>query len=262
MTKFDNVEAVILDKDGVFNNFHTVWLRIIAYRAQLIAEKVSATSEMLVKVRTACIRAMGVDEEDEHIDPYGPCSMPLANVRLALATAVYLTVNETEPSFNWTKAFLVVDEVVAETKLNLNVVEMSESFPGVLEKISEIGKSGCDIAIFTSDNLENTKGSLKKFGIDKYIKAIQAGEYKTSEIYTNLCKEIGVKPSQTLMVSDSPHDITIAKAVGAKTLLVLTGMIPPEANTKIYEGVADEILNSLADLQLGQSKTTKKKVTV
>lgn len=261
MSKFDDIEAVILDKDGVFNNFHTVWLRVIACRAQSIAEKVSATSEMLVKVRAACIRAMGVDEDDEHIDPYGPCSMPLANVRLALATALYLTVNESEPSFNWTKAFLVVDEVIAETKLDLNVVEMSESFPGVLEKITEIGKSGMPIAVFTSDSLENTKGSLKKFNIDKYVKVTQAGEYKTTEIYNGICKDLGIKASKTLMVSDSPHDITIAKAAGAKTVLVLTGMIPPEANTKIYEGVADEVLNSLADLKLGQSKTTKKKVT-
>jgi hypothetical protein len=53
--KFENIEAIILDKDGVFVDFNKVWLRIIAYRAQLIAERAANTSPELATIREACL---------------------------------------------------------------------------------------------------------------------------------------------------------------------------------------------------------------
>lgn len=244
----ENIEAVILDKDGVFNNFHKVWLRIIAYRAQQIAELSSDTSEMLVKIRTAAIRSMGVDEDDETIDPYGPCSMPLANVRLALATALFITKNETDPNFTWAKAFGIIDEAIELTNQELTISELAETFPGVIEKIKELASSGMKLAVYTSDSEENSETCLEKFGIKDLMAANRAGEIKTPRGYQELCKELGVDPSKTLMVTDSPHDLRIAKDAGAKTILVLSGIIRPEENISHIENLFDLVIDSLADL--------------
>lgn len=252
-----NIEAVILDKDGVFNDFHKVWLRIIAYRAQLIAELSSETSEELARVRTACIRAMGVDEEDETIDPYGPSSMPLANVRLALATALYITKIEIDPTYKWLRAFEQVDEAISITREQLSIAELAQTFPDVLEKIKELAKSGFKLAVYTSDSMENTEICLNKFKLNKLIEATQAGEIKTAALYKNLCKKLGVKSQKTLMVTDSPHDLKVAKEAGAKTALVLTGIIRAEENISHIEHLFDVVLDSLADLELGSKKKVK-----
>ncbi len=260
MTKFSGVEAIILDKDGVFNNFHKVWLRVIAYRAQKIAEISAETSEALEKIRTACIRAMGVDEDDETIDPYGPCSMPLASVRLALATTLYLIQNEANPNYTWQNAFKAVDDGIAETKRDLSVVDLSESFPGVLEKIKELADADLKLAVYTADGVDNTEASLEKFKINKLIQETQAGTLKTSTIYVDLCKRLRVKPENTIMITDSPHDLGIAKEAGAKTILVLTGITSPEMNLDSVNESADLVINSLADLSLDLISSTKKKV--
>ena len=65
MKSYDNIKAIILDKDGVFVDFHQLWMRIIAARAQILAEYTTAKWEDFNYVRTMCIRAMGVDEEDD-----------------------------------------------------------------------------------------------------------------------------------------------------------------------------------------------------
>jgi phosphoglycolate phosphatase len=249
MKAFDGVEAIILDKDGVFVDFHKLWLRIIAYRAQLIAENSSDTSDILIKIRTACIRAMGVD--DELVDPYGPCSMPRSSVRLALATALFVTKNEFDSAYKWSEAFACVDNAIDEAWQMLSLVDLSEEVPGSIHKIQEIYKLGLKIAVFSSDSEDNVRASLEKFSLSKNITAISAGNYKTSELFVDLCSAIGVQPSNALMISDSPHDLAIAKSAGAATIGVLSGI---SAETDFAE--ADAIINSLTDLDL--SKLSKK----
>ena len=262
MAKLSNIDAIILDKDGVFNNFHKVWLRVIAYRAQKIAEIAAETSDGLKAIRTACIRAMGVNEEDETIDPYGPCSMPFSSVRLALATALFITKKEISPDYTWDEAFKTVDNAIDEAEQELSVIELSESFPGALNKIKALSKAGLKLGVYTSDGVRNTELSLEKFKITKQIQATQAGEIKTTDLYILLCEQLGVQPKNTVMITDSPHDLSIAKAAGAKTVLVLTGIISPTMNLKPFKKNTDQVIDSLADFDLSQISMSKKKTKI
>jgi len=260
MKEFSNIEAVILDKDGVFVDFHKLWLRVIAYRAQLIAEAAADNSDSLVKIRTACIRAMGVDEDLELVDPYGPCSMPLSSVRLALATAVFLLQNETDSAFTWEKSFYIIDRAILEASQTLNIPELSEAIDGSLEKIKELAGFGFKLAVYTSDSLINTQETLKKFQISSLIAAIQAGELKTADNYRSLCEEIGVRPENTLLITDSPVDLAAAKAADARVISLLSGIIDEQTIPRYVEDASDAILKSLADLELGPISDNKKKV--
>ena len=257
MKNFSNIEAVILDKDGVFVNFQNLWLRVIAYRAQLIAELSCDTSPTFAKVRAACIRAMGVDEDDETVDPMGPSAMPADFVRLALATALYINKNDEDPSFSWSQAFRIVDESMKITREDLNIVEMSEAIEGSVEKIKELVKAGFKVAVYTSDAEAHATATLEKFGITKEISALQAGELKTETNYRSLCAKLKVKPENTLLVTDSPIDLQAAKDAGASTIVVFSGVIDKLLHQSLFKGLADEALDSLADLDL--KSLTKKK---
>ncbi len=252
------ITAIILDKDGVFVDFHKLWLRVIAYRAQLIAEMSTSSWDQFNKVRTSCIRAMGIDEEEETIDVYAPCSMPASDVKLALKVASFLTINEWDPSFNFKKASNIVEEAFTLSQEQLSVVELSEAISGSIPKIQEISKQGFKIGVFSSDSSSNIQNCLDKFGISSLVSVIQGDQFKSTELYEDLCSRLGVNPSETLMVSDLPHDLEIARAAGAMTIGVLSGVVSPE-NIGLLKIVADDVLNSLADLNLSKLGGNKKK---
>ncbi len=254
MQEFSDIEAVILDKDGVFVSFDNLWLRIIAYRAQIIAEESAETSPMLVSIRNACIRAMGVDEDTESIDPDGPCAMPEADIRTALATALYITKIEHDPSYKWKQAFTTVDSCIARAHQDLNHAEMSEPISGSVEKIKELSEQGFKLGVFTADDEQNAEAALEKFAIKDLFSGMQAGEFKTSDNYSALCKRMSVDPKKTLLVSDSPHDIKVAKEAGAKTIAVLSGVVEESKAEESFADHSDSILKSLAELKLDGKK--------
>jgi len=254
------IKAVILDKDGVFVDFHKLWLRVIAYRAQLIAETATAAWDQFDRVRTVCIRAMGVDEEEETIDAYAPCSMPAADVKLALKVATYLTVYSWDPNFSFRQASDIVEQCFADTIVQLDYAELVESLPGTIEKINEIDEAGLKIGVFSSDSTANIKTALDKFKLKSKIAALQGDHLKTPELYAALCKKLGVDPSETVMISDAPRDLEAARAVGARTIGVLTGVVAKE-NIGLLKVVADEVLGSLADLNISKLSGGKKAKT-
>lgn len=258
--KFENIEAIILDKDGVFVDFSKVWLRVIAYRAQLIAERAATTSPELAEIRAACITSMGVDEDLDSVDPYGPCSLPKDVVRIALATGLYMAKNASDPNFGWIHCFETVDECMIQAREEMKVSELSEEIPGSIAKIKELAEK-FKIAIYTSDTMENTTATLDKFDLAGSVcEDMQTGDKKDADNYQALCEKIGVKPENTLLVSDGPNDIRAAKACGAKTIAVLSGVLEEDFNLNTIRDLTDEILDSLADLKLSNISGPKKKV--
>jgi HAD superfamily hydrolase (TIGR01509 family) len=258
--KFENIEAIILDKDGVFVDFNKVWLRVIAYRAQLIAERASNTSEELVAIRNSCIKSMGVDEDLDTVDPYGPCSMPKETVRLALATGLYLAKNATDPNFGWLHCFEIIDECLEQAKEELKVSELSEEIPGAIAKIKELAEL-YKVAIYTSDSMQNTIETLDKFDLAGSVcEDMQTGERKNADNYLALCDKIDVNPENTLLISDGPLDIRAAKACGAKAIAVLSGVLEEDYNMKSIRDLTDDVLDSIADLDINNIDGPKKKL--
>lgn len=258
--KFNNIEAIILDKDGVFIDFNKVWLRVIAYRAQLIAERAADTSPELAAIRTACISSMGVDEDLGSVDPYGPSSMPKDVVRIALATGLYMAKNAFDADFGWMHSFEIVDECMAQAKEELKVSDLSEEIPGATKKIKELAEK-YKVAVYTSDSMQNTTEALDKLDLAGSIcEDMQAGERKTADNYLSLCQKIDVKPENTLLISDGPNDIRAAKACGAKTIVVLSGVLEEDYNLQSISELVDEVLPSIADLDLTNIDGPKKKL--
>lgn len=249
MPKAKNIEAILLDKDGVFVDFHKLWLRVIAYRAQLIAEYTTDCWDQFNQVRTACIRAMGVDEDEELLDPYAPCSLPEQEVKVALKTATHLTVYSWDPTFSWKKSSDIVERVFSEANSQLDFKELTEAIDGSIDKIKEIASKSYKLAVFSSDSADNVKAALEKFEIEDLFTEIQAGELKNTELYKACCKRMGLEPEQTLLVSDSPTDLLAASEAGAYSIGVLTGVVPAgEIGT--LKVCADEVISSLKDLDL------------
>ncbi len=249
MKKFENIKAIVLDKDGVFVDFHKLWMRMIAARAQILAEYTTTTWDAFNHVRTTCIRAMGVDDEDETIDPDSPVSMPFDMVKLAITTGLYIAVNSLEPTYTWKNAqadFSKSDKDLAE---QLDFDDMIIAVDGSIEKIKEMDEAGLKLAVFTSDSAKNTERTLEKFELKDSVEHTVAGMYKTAEMYQGICDKLGVKPEETIFITDSPVDARIGKEAGANIIAVFSGVIRKEAADKHAANV-DEFIDSLADLDI------------
>ena len=60
-----------------------------------------------------------------------------------------------------------------------------------------------------------------------------------------LCERLGVPPTRTAVVGDSPADLRMGRAAGvARTIAVLTGV----GDRATLEPLADTVLSSIADL--------------
>lgn len=249
MKKFENIKAIVLDKDGVFVDFHKLWMRLIAARAQILAEYTTSTWDAFNHVRSTCIRAMGVDDEDEMIDPDSPVSMPYDMVKIAITTGLYIAVNSLEPTYTWKNAhadFAKSDKDLAE---QLDFDDMIIPVNGSIEKIKEIASAGFKIAVFTSDSVKNTEKTLAKFELNDSVEHTVAGMYKTAEMYQDICKKLDVKAEETIFITDSPVDARIGKEAGANILAVLTGVIRKETLDK-HASNLDEYINTIAELDI------------
>jgi len=130
--------------------------------------------------------------------------------------------------------------------------------PGVIEIFQDLSEKGIPIAIITSCIVPAVKlrKELAKFGICKFVKTIvtahdvlediEAGDHFSKlEIFGLAAERLGVDPMDCVVVGDYWNDMRDGKAVGAKTVAVLTGQMRRELLEKYRP---DTIIESVRDL--------------
>ena len=130
--------------------------------------------------------------------------------------------------------------------------------PGVIEIFQDISEKGIPVAVITSCIVPAAKlrKELAGFGIGKFVmtivtahdvlKSLEAGNHFSKlEIFGLAAERIGVDPEDCVVVGDYWNDIRDGKAVGAKTVAVLTGQMRRELLKKYGP---DAIIESVRDL--------------
>lgn len=247
------IKGIILDKDGVFVDFRKLWERVIVYRAQLIAENSLEAWDHFEKVRANAMKVMGLDPGTEEFDPYSPgACMPKETVKISLASSLYTYLHDLNANYTWKEAFDSVETSFAKVESEFDFIAVSEPIDAVVEKINEFYNKGYKLAVLTSDIEANAIGALDKFAIrDKFL-FVQAGKHKTPELFKDVCRRMGLKPEETIMVGDTPGELRAAKSCGAFAVGVLSGVVN-QANKQILDAEADLVINSLAELTVADS---------
>ena len=128
---------------------------------------------------------------------------------------------------------------------------LTKLLPHVKEKLSELKKNGLKVAVVSQRPVGLTKDILGYTGISEFVDVITSGEEtepKPSPYSVKLAIEIlGVKPDETVVVGDGTFDIDAGKAIGARTIGVLTGV----GTRKDFEkSGADEVISTMGDLKV------------
>ncbi len=130
--------------------------------------------------------------------------------------------------------------------------------PGVVEIFQDLSEKGIPIAVITSCIVPAAKlrKELTRFGIGKFVRAIvtaqdvlknlEAGNHFSKlEIFGLAAEKLGVDPEDCVVVGDYWNDIRDGKAVGARTVAVLTGQMRRELLKKYGP---DAIIESVLEL--------------
>ena len=127
---------------------------------------------------------------------------------------------------------------------------MVRAYPGALETVKALKKSGARMGIVTSKNLGGLKRGLALCGFDGLFDAlitsdmIEASKPDPAPVHAALA-QLGAKPREALMVGDSPHDIAAGREAGTRTAACLWG---PFDRARLQQERPDFWLGSFADL--------------
>lgn len=134
----------------------------------------------------------------------------------------------------------------------------SKLIPGVREIFEDLHQAGIPIAVITSCIVPTSKlrKELASFGLDGFVKAVASGDdvsrdletghhFSKVEILRLGAERLGMDPRDCVVVGDYWNDIRDGKALGARTVGVLTGLMRRKLLEKFEP---DAIIESVRDL--------------
>ena len=119
--------------------------------------------------------------------------------------------------------------------------------PGCREILEFLRSRGITTAIATANDLKRTTGYLEKIGIadlfDKVICADMVKQGKPApDIYAHACRELGLDPSETYAVEDSPNGVRSAYGAGCNVIMIPDLTEPDEELKKMLFRRLDNLM--------------------
>lgn len=206
--RFDNIAAIIFDKDGTLENSLSFWREIGIQRARLIDAQIPGAGEPL-------LMAFGI--QDNTLDPTGLLAVG-SRQENEIATAAYIA----ETGRSWHEAKKIAQEAfteISESKYLIKTPESAPIFPEVRDMLKSWKNSGLKLGILSADSTKGVAKFVANHQLQNYID-LSMGVDKTlfkpdPQLYIYACKALDVAPEKTLMVGDSQVDIQMAKAAGS-----------------------------------------------
>ena len=211
--QINDIETILLDKDGTFIDLHFFWGKMTELRCKKIIDNFNLQESCF---NNLCL-CLG----------YNP------NTKKMLSDGITALYSRS------TIIKIFKDDL---KKFNIETTE---------EKIAEIFDE-VKLGIVTSDSLESTKLTLKHFGWEYLFNSVIgrecSNETKESGALTKIAlAELKANPKTTIMIGDAPMDAISATNAGIKnTILVATGQIEAQELKKH----SNYVLNSLNELTI------------
>ena len=241
--EINNIETVLLDKDGTFIDLHFFWGKMTELRIKEVIKEFNLEKKCYNEL---CL-FLGYDINTNKM---------LADGITALYSRVKIIelFNEDLKKYNVgttnEKLAEIFDKVSEEFYKNMK--EYTKPINEAIDFIKEIRKTGVKIGIVTSDAKESTLKTLEQFKWENLFDVVIGRESsphtKESGIPTQLAlHELNANPNTTIMIGDAPMDYISAKNAGIeKTILVATGQI----NKETLNETSPFTINSLNEIEL------------
>jgi phosphoglycolate phosphatase len=205
--QFNNIQAVIFDKDGTLVNSANFWRELGIKRARLIDAQIPGIGEPL-------LMAFGI--QDDYLDPTGLMAVG-SRYENEIASAAYIA----ETGRGWLESLSIAKKSFQEADQFLqNRSQEKPLFSGVLDCIKAFSESGLKIGIISADTTANIKIFIEQYHLSNYVQfglgSDPEGFIKPDpRLFIQTCQSLAVAPEHTLMVGDAEGDIIMAKQANA-----------------------------------------------
>lgn len=138
---------------------------------------------------------------------------------------------------------LVNDDVHAEKRVldyyikhySQRMFDNTKLYPNVVELLELLQHK--TVALLSNKREQPCKVILKYFKIDHHFKMVLGGDSLPRrkphpDPILHICRELKIKPENTLMVGDSPVDLEAGRLAGVKTIGLLEGLTPEDIMKK------------------------------
>lgn len=129
--------------------------------------------------------------------------------------------------------------------------EKLEPMPGLFTLVSRIGKTKLKTAVASSGNKVYIKRVLKKFGLEKFFKAIASGDMvengkPSPDVFLKAAELVNVSPEHCIVLEDAKLGIDAAKSAG----MFCVGVINPDSTYEQDLSRADIVVKRLDEIDL------------
>ena len=208
--EIDNINTVLLDKDGTFIDLHNFWGQMTELRAKEVIKKYSLDKNLFPQMLKDGITAM-----------YSRPIIIEIFCKYLNSIGAKATEQEIEQIF---------DSV--SDSFYKNMEKYTKPIDDAIDFIKSIKKHNIKTGIVTSDSKESALLTIKHFGwenlFDVVIGRESTTETKESGVPVKMALEIlNSTPETSIMIGDAPMDYIAAKNAGVeRTILVASGQIP------------------------------------
>lgn len=206
--KFNNITAIIFDKDGTLENSLEFWREVGTERARLIDAQIPGVGEPLKM-------AFGI--LDNTLDPQGLMAVGSRNEN-EIAAAAYIA----ETGRNWHESRKIAASAfteVAESKYLIKNPQTAPLYDDVKETLQSLTNNGLKIGILSADSTIEVKNFVANHQLQDYIELCMGVDDEITKpdprLFYQACQSMGVLPEKTLMVGDSSGDMIMAKEAKA-----------------------------------------------
>jgi phosphoglycolate phosphatase len=204
--RFENIEAVIFDKDGTLANSH-IFLRNLAQKcARLIDAQVPGVQEPL-------LMAFGVES-----DRLNPAGLMAVGTRLEneIAAAAYVA----ETGRDWLEALSIVRSAFTEAdRVFQRKADSTPLYAGAKEFMQAIAQANLKIGILSSDTTANVQDFVDKYELNSLVQLVMGTDTGLSkpnpELLRQACADLNVLPERAIVIGDSAADMEMACAANA-----------------------------------------------
>jgi phosphoglycolate phosphatase len=231
---FDNIQAILFDKNGTLEDSET-YLRSLAQKAaRLIDAQVPGIGEPL-------LMAFGVNGSS--LDPAGLISVA-SRRETEVAAAAYIA----ETGKGWFESLKIARQALDEAE---KYIEQAPSplFVGSLDLLKYLQEGGLKLGILSAATTEEVHNFVENHQLSDYIQlemGVDEGPSKPDPVlFLQACQALGVEPSATLMVGDSVGDMQMARNAKAAGCIGIT-WVDKLDNVR----GADVVINLLDEIQI------------
>jgi phosphoglycolate phosphatase len=211
---FENIQAIIFDKDGTLAEVESYLKSLGQKRARLVDAKMPGVQEPLML-------AFGM--ETSGINPMGLLAVGSRREN-EIAAAAYVA----ETGRDWAEALIVAAGAFQEAESYLTPKAIhTPLLPHIGDWLTALQQSGLKLGILSADTTDNVKAFIDTSGISARIHAYQGVDgvelsKPDPRLYEAICQKLDVPPQHTLMIGDSTLDMQMANAAGSAGCIGVT----------------------------------------